>query len=213
MAYSDSRLRKTLALVRVLLGALFLLGGVHKISSLDFARIEFPRFLAEASRGAAIGFYADFLHNAVWGHAGEVALLIGFTELFIGVGLLLGLAVRPISLLGMFYALNFMLATWMAPGANEPIWRYLDNQSKLIMMFMLFLLLGIGHAGENWGVGALYHRRRHRKWVEAAEETEPEALAPLPSETSKLRYIDDDVLCRQEFGGSEFRRNPRDREL
>jgi uncharacterized membrane protein YphA (DoxX/SURF4 family) len=211
MAYSHSRLRNTLALVRLLTGMMFLLGGAHKVSSLAFARVEFPKFLAEASRGAAVGFYADFLSSVVWGHTGEVAVLIGLTELFIGVGLLLGLAVRPISLLGMFYVLNYMLATWMAPGPNEPIWRYVDNESKFIMMFFLFLLFGIGHAGENWGVGSLYHHRRRRQWEEGAEA---EAANTTPSESYKLRNINDDddkdVRCQQEFERSDVPEYPRD---
>jgi uncharacterized membrane protein YphA (DoxX/SURF4 family) len=203
MAYSHSRLRNTLALVRVLMGMLFLLGGAHKVSSLDFARVEFPKFLMEAYSGAAVGFYADLLHSVTWGHAGEVAVLVGFVELFIGVGLLLGLAVRPISLVGMFYLLNFMLATWMAPGHNEPLWRHVDSQSKFIAMFFLFLLFGIGHAGENWGVGSLYHRRRRREW-ENGEGAEPESRATKTAETYRLRYLDD-VYLHQEVEGTDFR--------
>jgi uncharacterized membrane protein YphA (DoxX/SURF4 family) len=210
MAYSHSRLRNTLALIRVATGMLFLLGGAHKISSLDFIRVEFPRFLTEAYNGAALGFYADFLHSVAWGRAGEVAVLVGFTELFIGVGLLLGLAVRPISVVGMFYALNIMLATWMAPGPNEPLWRYVDNQGKLFMMFFLFLLFGIGHAGENWGVGSLYHHRRRRRWEEG-EEAEPESPATTAAETAKLRYLDD-VRLHHQLERIEFRRYQNDME-
>ena len=40
----------------------------------------------------------------------------------------------------------------------------MDNLIKLILMFFLFLLFGIGHAGENWGLGSLYHHRRRARW-------------------------------------------------
>lgn len=172
--YSHSRLRNALALVRVATGILFVVGGVHKISSMEFARIEFPKFLSEASNGAAVRFYADFLNSVVWQHPGTYAVLIGFTELFIGVGLVLGLAVRPISLIGIVYTVNLMLATYMAPGNDEPLWRYLDNESKELMMFFLFVVFAIGHVGENWGVGSLYHHRRRRKWEETAPKVESE---------------------------------------
>jgi uncharacterized membrane protein YphA (DoxX/SURF4 family) len=190
MAYSHSRLRNTLALVRTAIGAMFLLGGWHKISSLEFARIEFPKFLAQTIHGAAVGFYADFLTSFVGDRPGEVAVLLGFTELFIGVGLLLGLAVRPLSLLGMFYTLNFMLATCMAPGSNGAVWQYVENETKLILMFFLFLLFGVGHAGENWGVGALYHHHRHRRWEK--EEASAEAEASARFDSLKVRYFDND---------------------
>jgi uncharacterized membrane protein YphA (DoxX/SURF4 family) len=160
MSDSRLRLRRTLALVRILTGALFLVLGAHKISSWEFAQFEFPQFVWDASHGAGVGFYADFLRSAVESHPSGIAFLAGLTELFIGVGLVLGLAVRPISLLGMMYMLNLILATWMAPGANAELWRYLDNEFKLITMFFLFLLFGVGHAGEYLGLGALYHRHR-----------------------------------------------------
>lgn len=204
MAYSHSRLRNTLALVRIVTGAMFLLGGWHKISSLEFARIEFPKLLAQANHGAAVGFYADFLTSFVCDRPGEVAVLLGFVELFIGVGLLLGLAVRPISLLGMFYTLNFMLATWMAPGSDEALWRYVGNETKLILMFFLFLLFGIGHAGENWGLGALYHHRRRRRWERREASAEEEA--PAGYESLKVRYLDDDVCLQEEVESDEFRK-------
>lgn len=205
MAYSHSRLRNTLALVRIGMGAMFLLSGLHKISSLEFARTEFPKFLAQANNGAAVGFYADFLNSFVWDRPGEVAVLLGFVELFIGVGLLLGLAVRPISLLGMFYTLNFMLATWMAPGSNGALWRYVENETRLILMFFLFLLFGVGHAGENWGVGALYHHHRHRKWENGEPSAEAEAPTGAGFESLKVRRFDDDFRPREEFEPSEFR--------
>lgn len=184
MAYSHSRLRNTLAVARMVLGLLFVVGGLHKIGSLEFARLEFPQFLRQAVGGAAVGFYGDFLAGVVWTHSSEFAVLIALTELFIGVGLLLGLAVRPVSLVGMLYTAHLMLATWMAPGVDQPLWRYLDNESGLIMMFALFVLLGVGHAGENWGVGSLYHGHRRRKWEEAESQSEPEPVDASPLETA-----------------------------
>jgi uncharacterized membrane protein YphA (DoxX/SURF4 family) len=185
MAYSHSRLRNTLAVVRIVMGALFLFSGAHKIWSLDFARMEFPKFLRAAIDGAGIAFYADFLSSVVWPHYSEFAVLIALIELFIAVGLLLGLAVRPVSLVGMLYTAHLILATWMAPGLDQPLWRYLENETSLIMMFSLFVILGVGHAGENWGVGSLYHGRRRRKW----EEVEPDLEAD-PARESGLKMSD-----------------------
>lgn len=164
MAYSHARLRNTLAFVRVMTGVLFLVGGGLKISSWDFARNEFPQFVWDAIRGTAVGFYGEFLTSVAVQHLSRAAAVVAFTELTIGVGLFLGLAVRPVSLLGMFYSVNLMLATWNQPPGTELNARYMDNLIKLILMFFMFLVFAIGHAGENWGLGSLYHRRRRARW-------------------------------------------------
>jgi uncharacterized membrane protein YphA (DoxX/SURF4 family) len=188
MAYSHSRLRKTLAVVRVLTGVLFLFAAAHKISSWEFAKIEFPQFVSEAARGAAVGFYGDFLSSVAGQHLTGFAALAAMIEFFIGVGLVLGLVVRPISILGAVYMVHLMLATWNVPGPNEPMWRYLDNGGKLIPLLFLFVLFGFGHAGENWGLGSLYHHRRHRKWEHQEPEGELETSAIAKSESYRRRY-------------------------
>lgn len=188
MAYSHSRLRKTLAVVRVLTGVLFLFAAAHKISSWEFAKIEFPQFVSEAARGAAVGFYGDFLSSVAGQHLTGFAALAAMIEFFIGVGLVLGLVVRPISILGAVYMVHLMLATWNVPGPNEPMWRYLDNGGKLLALLFLFVLFGFGHAGENWGLGSLYHHRRHRKWEHQEPEGELETSAIAKSESYRRRY-------------------------
>jgi signal transduction histidine kinase len=49
------------------------------------------------------------------------------------------------------------------------LWHYPDEQLRYILPFFIFLLLGIGHAGENWGLGALYHKHRHKRWEKGWE--------------------------------------------
>ena len=188
MAYSHSRLRKTLAVVRVLTGVLFLFAAAHKISSWEFAKIEFPQFVWEAAHGAGVGFYGDFLGSLAVQHLASYAAVVAFIELFIGIGLVLGLAVRPISILGAVYMVHLMLATWNVPGPNEPMWRHLDNGGKLFALLFLFVLFGCGHAGENWGLGSLYHQRRHRTWEHGEPDGELETSAIAKSESYSRRY-------------------------
>ena len=164
MAYTHSRLRKTLALVRIGVGILFVHSGLYKVSSIEFARVDFTDFLFSCISSTAVDFYGKFLTNYVLPHATKVAIGIGFFELFLGISLILGLLIRPVSVLGMLYMLNFVLATWWQPGPGEPLWHYPDEQLRYVFPFFVFLLLGIGHAGENWGVGSLYHGRRHERW-------------------------------------------------
>lgn len=205
MAYSHARLRNTLALVRILTGATFVVFGSYKISSMQFARVGFPQFLWDATRSGAFRFYAGFLESVVWQNPGKYAVLVGFVELFIGIGLLLGLVVRPISILGMVYMVNLMLATWMAPGPDEPLWRYLDGQMQHIALFCLFLLFFMGRAGENWGLGALYHHRRHLGWERGhsapADEVVDEGFepAPLRDEEEELPPLPSDAFPHRSY--------------
>ncbi len=178
MAYTHVRLRKTLALVRIATGLLFLDLGWYKVTNIQYARVDFPQFLYDAINGGAIDFYARFLTNHAFRYSKEIALAIGFTEIFIGVGLVLGLLTRLVSLVGMFYMANLVLATWYQPFPGEPLYHFPDEQWRHAVPFFLFLLFGIGHAGENWGLGALYHRRRHQRWEKSWEIKMVSGLPP-----------------------------------
>jgi len=197
MSYSQTRLRRTLALVRFLTGILFLSAGLHKVASWEFARIEFPQFLWDATHGGAAAFYSDFLSNVVAQHIARYAAVIAFCQLFIGIGLVLGLAIRPVSVLGMLYSLHLILATWNAsPGMHDSVWGDLEGVSNLLLMLFLFLLLGVGHAGERWGLGALYHRHRQSKAVQAYMA--PEGEEALTARISLQRdFVDADKVARQ----------------
>jgi hypothetical protein len=90
--------------------------------------------------------------------------MLGCVELTIAFCLVLGVLVRPACLLGMFYMINLTAATWFQPAPGEPLWHFPDEQLRHGLPFLVFLILAIGHAGENWGLGALYHRGRHKRW-------------------------------------------------
>ena len=160
MAFSQQRLAKALAVTRIVVGILFLILGQHKIASIDYARGPFQEQMVASIGGEAVGFYRSFLIHFVEQNPGRVAVMLGFGELFIGVGLVLGLAVRPISVLGMFYMLNLMLASWRHAGPEASFLRHFSDQTPQICLFLLFLLMGLGHAGETWGLGKLYHAHR-----------------------------------------------------
>ncbi len=183
MAYTHVRLRKTLALVRIATGLLFIDLGWYKVSSIQFARIDFPQFLYDAISGGAIDWYGKFLTTYALHNSTKVAVIVGFVELFIGVGLVLGMLTRLVSLVGMIYMVNLVLATWYQPFPGEPLYHFPDEQWRHVVPFMLFLLFGIGHAGENWGLGALYHRKRHQRWERSWEIKMVSGLPPMKGST------------------------------
>ncbi len=170
MAYSHSRLRKTLALVRIATGLVFVSTGAFKISSIEFAKVLFPNFLEDAIQGSAAASVRPILEWIVSYGPGRIGVLIGFVEVFIGIALVLGLAVRPAAALGMLYSIGLLLTTWNQVVSTPSMSQNAEHQYRNVFPFVVFLILGVGHAGETWGVGSLYHRRRARDWQDENAE-------------------------------------------
>ncbi len=187
MAYTHARLRNVLALVRIATGLIFLDLCWYKISSVEYARTDFPQFIWGAMHGGAPSFYAHFLEAVIWPSTTKFGILTGYVELFIGVGLALGLLTRPVCMLGMAYMASLTLATWGQLAMGEPLWNFPGEALRYAMPFFIFLLLGIGHAGENWGLGALYHRRRHKRWEKNWEIKLVEGLPPVERKEPPVR--------------------------
>ena len=174
MAYSEKRTQQTLAVMRIVMGLMFLASGWYKVFT---PQIYWQNFLDQVQswvRGPAVDFYQPFLLNVVIDHPRVFASLIGMTELFLGVGLLLGLAVRPVALIGMLYMLNLMCATIFAPGPHAPMGAYVGAQVEHLATFFLLATFAIAHAGETWGLGALYHHSRGL----SVEHTDANPLKP-----------------------------------
>jgi len=184
MAYTHIRLRNTIAIVRIGFGLLFIDMGWYKVNSVQFARVDFPQFLYDAIGGSAIDFYAGFLSKYVLHTASRWAVGIGFLELTLGVALVLGALTRLVSLVGMFYMVNLALATWYQPAPGEPLYHFPDEQIRHAVPFLIFLILGIGHAGENLGLGSWYHRKRHKQWE---KNWEVKIVPGLPSLQPKVK--------------------------
>ena len=160
MAYSERRTQQTLAVMRICMGLMFLGAGWYKIFRPEFAWPEFLQRLEVAIRGGALDFYQPLLLNFVVLHPRVITAVMGATELFVGIGLLLGLAVRPVALVGMFYTLNLMCATFFSPGPHAPFSALIAGQVEHFAVLFLLFIFAIAHAGETWGLGALYHGSR-----------------------------------------------------
>lgn len=174
-----------MAIVRVLTGIVFVSVGLFKVSSIEFAKVIFPDFLESGIRGGSVAWLRPVLEWIMSFGPGRVGITIGFVELFIGIGMVLGLAVRPASLVGMLYSAGLFFTTWNQAPTTASMLQSAEHQFRNLFPFLVFLLLGVGHAGETWGVGSLYHRHRARKWEREAEavpvqETSAEAESKEP---------------------------------
>ena len=110
-----------------------------------------------------MSFYQPILANLVLPHAVFFGYLVGVVELFIGVCLLLGIWVRPASVLGALHMLSLTLATWWEPGQGIPVWRYFGSELDHLPLLFLFIIFFVADAGKEWGLDG---RRRGKSEVE-----------------------------------------------
>jgi uncharacterized membrane protein YphA (DoxX/SURF4 family) len=82
-------------------------------------------------------------------HASVAARLQGFTEISLGVLLVLGLFTRPVALV----AFAFLASLWVSEWGTAWIW-------ELLVPVLASLALAVGGAGRTWGVDSFLARRR-----------------------------------------------------
>src|ERR1700721_4884370 len=145
MATTPSAAGKAIAGVRIATSVFFLLFGEYKLAGPGFAHGGFQGYLQSYIASSAVGFYRPILSGLVLPHAVFFGYSVGIVELLVGVSLLIGLWVRPASVLGILFLLNLTLAAWWEPGHGVPIWRYfgarLDTFPRLFWLFFFFLLV------------------------------------------------------------------------
>ncbi len=148
----DGPFRKTLAAVRIATSVFFLFFGEYKVAGPAFAHGLFQGWLQGFINGEAVGWYGRFLSAVVLPHAVVLGYVVGIVELAIGFSLLLGLWVRPLSIVGILYMINLTLATWFGPGHGADWWKYLGNNLDHLPLLLLFVVFYAGRAGETWGL-------------------------------------------------------------
>jgi uncharacterized membrane protein YphA (DoxX/SURF4 family) len=147
-AESQPGARYGLAIVRLTIGAMFVwvffenLGkGLYK-----------PDDYADLIKGYIKDGQAPALWKSVMGlmaaHASMAAPLQGFTEISIGVLLVLGVFTRPVAVV----AFAFLASLWISEWGTSWIW-------ELLVPTMAALGLVVGRAGRAWGLDVLLARR------------------------------------------------------
>jgi len=144
-------LPKVIAGVRMATAVFFLLFGQYKVFGTGFAHGGFQQYLQGFVQNGAVSFFRLFLADLVLPHAVFFAYVVGGVELFIGLSLLLGLWVRPASVLGALYMLALTLATWWEPGHGVPVWRYFGAELDHLPLLFLFIIFFAADAGHHWG--------------------------------------------------------------
>jgi uncharacterized membrane protein YphA (DoxX/SURF4 family) len=152
MPTTSETLSKTIAAVRIATAVFFILFGQYKLFGSGFAHGGFQEYLRGYIGGSAVGFYRPILANLVLPHAVFLGYGVGAVEMFIGVSLLLGICVRPASVLGALHMLSLTLATWWEPGHGVPVWRYFGAELDHLPLLFLFVIFFASDAGRQWGL-------------------------------------------------------------
>lgn len=138
--------------MRVATSVFFLLFGEYKLAGQGFAHGGFQHYLHDYLSTEAVSFYRPLLSALVLPHAVFFGYTVGVVEAILGISLLLGLWVRPASVLGVFYMLNLTLATWWEPGHAAPFWRYFGAELSHLPLLLLFIVFYATDAGRAWGL-------------------------------------------------------------
>lgn len=145
-------LPKTIAVVRIATSIFFLLFGQYKLLGPSFTHGGFQQYLQGFIESSAVGVYRPILADLVLPHAVFFGYLVGVVEFLIGVSLLLGIWVRPASVVGILHMLSLTLATWWQPGHDVPVWRYFGAELDHLPLLFLFVIFYVSDAGQEWGL-------------------------------------------------------------
>jgi uncharacterized membrane protein YphA (DoxX/SURF4 family) len=151
MAITPSASR-TIAGVRIATSVFFLLFGEYKLAGPGFAHGGFQGYLHDYITTTAVSFYRPALAGLVLPHAVFFGYMVGVVEFLVGLCLLLGLWVRPASILGVLFLLNLTLAKWWEPGYHAPLWRYFGASLDTLPLILLLIIFYAADAGRVWGL-------------------------------------------------------------
>jgi uncharacterized membrane protein YphA (DoxX/SURF4 family) len=141
---------KALALLRIGVGIFFLIFGEYKVFGTQFTlhggfQFWINKFLEEG----AYPFMVPILRGFVLPHATAIAFLVAYSELSIGLALILGVMVRPASAGGLLFMLTLLFSSDY-PGANAPFWQYFGASLSHSVFALCFLAFLVGRSDAAW---------------------------------------------------------------
>jgi uncharacterized membrane protein YphA (DoxX/SURF4 family) len=150
----DARRGHVLALLRMLMGGIFVAVWADNLSKGLYWPDGYADFLQDFTRQAELGFYKDFVDNV----AIPNAAVFGYTQLIVelvvmGLFLLSGFLTPVAGIVAAGFSLNLLLASL----GNPTEW-----PGTYLLMIAVSLAVAFGQAGRTWGIDALLARRRHK---------------------------------------------------
>lgn len=145
---SNDRNSFALAVLRISVGALFLIFAQYKVFGTQFTlhggfQFWINRFLEDG----AYPFMKPVLKDFVLPQARPIAFLVAYGELAIGLSLVSGILVRAASAFGLLFMLGLLFSA-NYPGANAPLWQYFGASLEHSVLALCFFVFLIGKADE-----------------------------------------------------------------
>lgn len=167
---------RALALLRIGVAILFLIFGEYKVFGTQFTlhggfQFWINRFLQDG----AYPFMVPILRGFVLPHATSIAFLVSYSELAIGLSLLLGIWVRPASFFGLLYMIALLFSS-NYPGPQAPPWQYFGASLDHLVLALCFLAFLTARSDSLWSLGAWRSARRRRNDASAVAEVAPQGL-------------------------------------
>ena len=145
---------RALAVLRIGVGVFFLIFGEYKVFGTQFTlHGGFQYWINRFLEGGAYPFMAPVLRGFVLAHATPIAFLVAYSELTIGVALVLGILVRPASIGGLLFMLTLLFSSDY-PGAGAPFWQYFGASLSHSVFALCFVAFLITPAETVWSVRA-----------------------------------------------------------
>ena len=160
---SGDRNSFALAVLRISIGALFLIFAQYKVFGTQFTlhggfQFWINRFLEDG----AYPFMKPILKGFVLAHAKPIAFFVAYGELLIGLSLVSGILVRAASFGGFIYMLTLLFCS-NYPGANAPLWQYFGASLDHSVLALCFLAFLIGKADDRLAVTLSRISKRSKK--------------------------------------------------
>jgi uncharacterized membrane protein YphA (DoxX/SURF4 family) len=146
-----------LALLRILVGCLFLLVAWPKVSGRFVNGQALPQQLLNGVPKDPLRWHRAFVEGFVIPHGHFFTYLVIAGELSIGICLVIGLLVRIASLFGAFYNFNILFSVAYAAGGGT-----VNYNRVLILLHLIFVSASAGRA---LGLDGLLKRRFPRTWL------------------------------------------------
>lgn len=150
---------RALAMLRIGVGAFFLIFGEYKVFGAQFTlHGGFQYWINRFLEGGAYPFMAPVLRGFVLAHATPIAFLVAYGELAIGIALVCGIFVRPASACGFIFMLTLLFSSDY-PGAAAPFWQYFGASLSHSVFALCFAAFLVGRADAVASVKSLRARQ------------------------------------------------------
>jgi len=149
---------KSLALLRIAVGCLFLIFAEYKVFGTQFTlHGGFQYWINLFLQGGAYPFMVPVLKNFVLPHATPIAFLVAYGELAIGIALVLGILARTASVCGAIYMLTLLFSA-NYPGPNALFWQYFGASLEHLVLAMCFATFALTKPEDLWSLVRLARR-------------------------------------------------------